>query len=348
MKLERTGDVLESLDRASASRGVLEQCVQSNADAGVFQTVADNAAKHPLQMLFEGEAPTAALGRVLKSLHRSYIKHGVKHKDELAFYDDTELQSGVRGALLEWQLGLYSKTMSRNRQWDASLNESITTLVQRLSEIYTAQMYPIRRMRLYAILLQLNQSYPHIVSSDTLPQDLSTSEKLNIEGSEDEGLARFEQHFKALCDLKSSLQQTVPPIQILRQCFTTWESIVDSVTSWDLLIDCLDDIDTWVQEIQASVDCLNAKGEEYLALPVLHLLVKALELQKGPDVSELVLNLCLLGVQFLRLGYTGKAGLALAKAEALIERKSTSIDAKLRWHVAYAEYLLRIGNATRW
>jgi separase len=348
MKLERTGDVLESLGRASASREVLEQCIQSNADAGVFQTIAENAAKSPLQTSFEGEAPTAALGRVLKSLHRSYIKHGVKNKDELAFYDDTELQSGVRGALLEWQLGLYSKTMSRNRQWDANLNESITAMVQRLSEIYAPQTHPIRRMRLYAMVLQLNQSYPHIVSSDTLPQDMSTSDKLNIKGSEDEGLSRYEQHFKALCDLKISLQQTALPTQTLRQCFTAWESIIDSVTSWDLLIDCLDDVDTWVQDAQASVDCLNAKGEEYLALPVLHLLVKVFELKKGSDASELILNLCLLGVQFLRLGYTGKAGLALAKAEALLERKSTSIDAKLRWHVAYAEYLLRIGNATKW
>jgi separase len=137
-------------------------------------------------------------------------------------------------------------------------------------------------------------------------------------------------------------------VETLRQCFTTWESIVGSVTSWDLLVDCLDDVETWVQDTQASVDCLNAKGEEYLALPVLNLLVKVFELQKGTDASELITSLCLLGVQFLRLGYTGKAGLALAKAEALLECKSSSIDANLKWHVAYAEYLLRIGNATKW
>jgi separase len=348
MKLEKTGDVLESFDRVSASREILEQCIQSTADAGVFQTIADNAAKLPLQTSFEGEASTAALSRVLKSLHRSYVKHGIKRKGELAFFDDVELQSGPRGALLEWQLGLYSKTMSRNRQWDANLNESITTMVHRLLEIYVLQKHPVRRMRLFATLLQLSQSYPHIVTSDTLPQEMSNLEKLDIEASEDEGLARFEEHFKALCNLKLSLHQTTLPVETLRQCFTTWESIVGSVTSWDLLVDCLDDVETWVQDTQASVDCLNAKGEEYLALPVLNLLVKVFELQKGTDASELITSLCLLGVQFLRLGYTGKAGLALAKAEALLECKSSSIDANLKWHVAYAEYLLRIGNATKW
>jgi separase len=58
--------------------------------------------------------------------------------------------------------------------------------------------------------------------------------------------------------------------------------------------------------------------------------------------------LCALGLQFLRLGYTGKAGLSLAKAEALVTHRAPSTEAKLRWRVAYAEYLARIGNSVKW
>ncbi|KAF1958587.1 hypothetical protein CC80DRAFT_490435 [Byssothecium circinans] len=71
------------------------------------------------------------------------------------------------------------------------------------------------------------------------------------------------------------------------------------------------------------------------------------ELQGSPDASELASTLCTLGLQFLRLGYSGKAGLAFAKAEMMITGKTTSTEAKLKWHLAYAEYLLTIGNAVK-
>jgi separase len=71
------------------------------------------------------------------------------------------------------------------------------------------------------------------------------------------------------------------------------------------------------------------------------------ELQKDSDASELVTNLCALGQQLLRLGYTGKAGLSLAKAKHLISIQTASTDSKLRWHIVYAEYLARTGNITK-
>jgi separase len=49
----------------------------------------------------------------------------------------------------------------------------------------------------------------------------------------------------------------------------------------------------------------------------------------------------------LRLGYSGKAGLAFAKAELLL-KATASIEARLRWHIGYAEYLLAIGNTSKW
>jgi separase len=198
------------------------------------------------------------------------------------------------------------------------------------------------------LLLQLRQSHANVLPKDDLTPDIPAAMVITASGSEDAGLARYEEHLKAICALKSSMHKTLPPKSTLKECFSTWESLVDKAKSWESLLDHVDDAGYLVAELKASVEFLNAKGEEYLALPVLHLLVKVSELEKNADASELVDALCALGLQFLRLGYTGKAGLSLARAESLVTKQTTSTEAKLRWHVAYAEYLARIGNTAKW
>jgi separase len=347
MKLERLGEALDNLQRATESRKAFGQCIgyhiYSNDEA-----LAANTAKHSLQTLFEGDGTFSTLGRLLKALHRSYLVHGVKRASELAFHDDAYLQPDVRGAVLEWQLVLYSKTLSRNRHWNSDLNNSIRTLTDKLIEVYTPERYPVRRLRVIVMLLQLSQDHPHIVPYNLLPSDVSPDNIATVEFSEDEGLSTFKEHLGALCSFKVAMRQTTPSVEALRQCFATWEFLAKSAPSWVALADRVGDTDSWIHDIRACVDCLNARGEEYLALPVLHLLVKIFELQNNPDASDLVGSLSALGLQFLRLGYSGKAGLSLAKAEILIQRQSVSIESTLKWHTAYAEYLFRIGSTDKW
>jgi separase len=171
---------------------------------------------------------------------------------------------------------------------------------------------------------------------------------VQIASSEDGALKHYEAHLKALRDLKFSMQQNPPSTDIFQQCFAAWESLVNSTSSWEALAARVDNIETWLQDLQACLEFLNAKGEEYVALPLLHLIVRILELQNRSDASELIATLCALGLQFLHLGYTGRAGLSLAKAETLIESHTSSVEAKLQWHMAYAEYLVGIGNTTKW
>jgi separase len=46
------------------------------------------------------------------------------------------------------------------------------------------------------------------------------------------------------------------------------------------------------------------------------------------------------------LGYSGKAGLAFAKADAWLKKSPDEVTTatKLEWHLAYTEYLVGIGN----
>ncbi|KAF2632601.1 hypothetical protein BU25DRAFT_487063 [Macroventuria anomochaeta] len=343
MKLERLGEALDNLQKAGESRKAFGQCIGYHIYSN-DQALTESLAQHSLQTLFEGEGTFSTLGRLLKALHRSYLVHGVKRASELAYHDDTYLQPDVRGAILEWQLILFSQTLSKNRQWDSNLNHSIKTLTHQLLESYNPGRYPVRRLRVIILLLQLSQDHPHIVSHDLLPLDTSPDNIATVDLSEDESLSRFKEHLSALCSFKLAMQQAFPPTETLRQCFATWEFLAKSASSWTALTERVGGVDSWIHDIRACVDCLNAKGEEYLALPVLHLLVTIFELQNNTDASNLVCNLSALSLQFLRLGYTGKAGLSLAKAEILIDRQTVSTESKLKWHTAYAEYLFRIGN----
>lgn len=347
MKLERLGEALDNLQKATESRKAFGQCIGYHIYSN-DQALAEGIAQHALQTLFEGDGTFTALSRLLKALHRSYLVHGVKRATELAYHDDAYLQPDVRGAILEWQLNLFSKTLSKNRQWDANLNHSIKTLIDQLLEIYIIERHPVRRLRVITLVLQLSQDHPHIVSHSPLLSGISPDVIANADLSEDQGLSKFKDHLSALCGFKLAMQQATPPTDTLRQCFGTWEFLVKSTASWTALADRIGDTDSWVHDIQACVDCLNAKGEEYLALPVLHLLVKIHELRNNSDASDLVCSLSSLALQFLRLGYSGKAGLSLAKAEILINRQTVSTEPKLIWHMSYAEYLFRIGNTDKW
>jgi separase len=347
MKLEQLGDTLESLNNNQKSRKAFTQCIQTYIDSVASVTLSTSTATQSLHKVFRNEGPLGMFARVMKSHHRSFLKCGISDAEDLAFFDDLELHPSVRGALLEWQLTLYLRTLSKNRQWDTSLNPSLVTLVERLQEVYTLEKYPIRRLRLHVALLQLSQSHADIVPIQSIWQEVSDNGVISTAGSEDVGLTRYEPHLKALCTLQVILQQTEPSTSTLKKCFSAWEDLVNASASWEGLADRVDDVETWVSDISASVELLNAKGEEYLALPVLHLLVKIGELRRDPDASELVTSLCALALQFLRLGYTGKAGMSLAKAETLVAHQALSTEAKLRWHIAYTEYLARLGNLSK-
>ncbi|GME37586.1 Peptidase C50 separase [Neofusicoccum parvum] len=91
-------------------------------------------------------------------------------------------------------------------------------------------------------------------------------------------------------------------------------------------------------------DFLGMKGLDFLRVPVLSVMSKGLELQEPRNDGKLVQALASLGAQYARLGYSGKAGTALAKSQGILEAGDVPTEAMLQWHLAYAEYMLVLGN----
>ncbi|PSN70295.1 hypothetical protein BS50DRAFT_674716 [Corynespora cassiicola Philippines] len=346
MKLERLAEIFDDSDKIEDCRNTLGSCMQNLIEGDGFQKMNGMAAKVPVRQIFEGDSPAGTIGRVLKSYHRTYTKTDVEQSDE-AFFDDSGLSGSARGVILEWQLSLFLTALSRNRPWDTNLNFSVQKIAERLLHLYRPSQFPVRRRRLLVMLLHMAQAYPGILPENLIQACREQGFNDDIDSTEDAGLKRFNPHLQALLALKYSMQDPEPSSSTIRTSFATWESLLDTSKSWKDLIERVDDVDYWIQEIQATSDYLAAKGEEYTCLPVLHLVVRVLELEQHSDPSLLITNLCSLGLHFLRLGYSGKAGLAFAKAESLISSGSASTEAQLHWHLGYAEYLLSIGNSAK-
>ncbi|PVI06583.1 hypothetical protein DM02DRAFT_582400 [Periconia macrospinosa] len=346
-KLERLGEVYEQINAIEQSRDALLHSLQLVCNKDVTKTLSEAAAKHPVSRIFEAHSSLGTLKRLLSTYHKSTTKYGLRAHGELTFFDDSEQPASVRGILLEWQLLQYRKALSRNRIWDSDLNESLQTIISRLLDIYTPEEFPIRRRRLQLALFELAQIRPDIVSEASMQSDGLLGNLCQLEDTEDADLARFARHLESSCKLKLSLQSDTPQIAIIRESFLVWESLVNSTTSWDGLLDYIDDVDNWLQTMHMCVDFLAAKGEEYECLPILKLLTKVLELQSELDPSDLIIALSNLGVQLSRLGYTGKAGLVFARAETILSQNAVSTEAQLQWHIGYAEYLVTINNVVK-
>lgn len=348
MKLERLGEALDSTNRGHESREVYSSCIRNLIDTGIVSKATELAAKLPISQIFESNRPESALGRVVKSYQRTFIKNGLRDDVELAFFDDVKLPVASRGLLLEWQLSLYAKALTKNRSWDPKLNRSIQAIPRLLLNLYTVDHFPIRLLRTRIMHLQLSLAHPDILSPSLIQFSAEAIEDIVYAETEDQGLVNYASHLNAQFKFKTAVQESPPSIDAVHDCLSTWQSLLESAASWEELSSRIDNTELWLADLQAATDYLAAKGEEYTCLPVLHLLVKAQELQNNVNLSQLIIDLCTMGTQLLRLGYSGKAGLVFAKARPLTLRSTTSTEANLQFHLGYAEYLLEIGNVTKW
>ncbi|KAF2007417.1 hypothetical protein P154DRAFT_454204 [Amniculicola lignicola CBS 123094] len=347
MKLEKFAETLKSQGEIVASRGAYAQCIGHHIECGLLQEAVRLAANLPLiDVLDKSQAP-AVLGRVLKAYHQSFIASATDFSDEQGFYDDDTLADPERGVLLEWQLMQYVNTLSRNRDWGSSLHTPTQRIAQNLCDVYDPAVFPVRNLRMVVIFLQLSQEYPGIISQRLLQQAASSPTKQAQIQHQDLGLLAYEKHLENIVRIKSELRENSPSITALQQSVAVWQPIVEAASSWGDICAKIDNPEHWIQVVQGLVNFLAAKGEDYICLHVLHLLVRILELKGDPDLSSLTSVLSSLGLQFLRLGYSGKAGLVFAKAETLVRQERISTEAKLQWHIGYAEYLLKIGTPAK-
>jgi len=348
VKLERLAEALKNVGRADESLKCQLDCFYSLVDSGTLRSIATLAATKPLKDIWIEQGNTSIFGRVLHSIVKSASKNGSKMITELLQFGES-LEIDEYGLLLEHLLDVLSNLL-KNTKNSEPYCPSLLALATRILNVYDQTKFPIRRQRVIACLLRISCDY---LSNDNLQSfGISFDTIVNEVYSEtgyDSGLTLYGENLRASIYASSVLRKENPSAMELKPALTIWTSLLSRCDNTSSLKERVDDIDALLSQLQAVADFLDMKGEDSLRLPVLRFIVRLYELNATPISAEnYISSLSELGLQYLQLGYSGKAGLVLVKGQESIPKASPGSNAALRMQVSYAEYLLTIGNLEKW
>jgi separase len=284
------------------------------------------------------------MGRVLSALLKMKLRR--KGSQPCVVYDDIELDFEKRAILLEWQMSLLADMhgLSSNEEEFRSM---VGPLVSSLLELYTLELYPIRRSRVTLFSLRLLLENPTALSPAMIETLLDAGAEILDNGpevGEDVELAQFATHIRNSLQIIVGFHQGKIDASVLDETLASWTSLARQCTDEKTLLRCVNDTEYWVLQLKALVDYTEIHGLWKAQLHTLELILRAAELQQSGDLSDAIIILSRLVLQNCRLGYCQKAGELLSRGEQYLARTKVSSLATVSYKVARVEYLLETGE----
>ncbi|KAE9379236.1 hypothetical protein N431DRAFT_478299 [Stipitochalara longipes BDJ] len=342
-KLERMAEFCKMIGRYEELSKTLSNLRDELIDHGCLSDVAEMASFRPVKVIWMEDSEAAVLSRTIQSLLRVQIKYSSSISEvSLVQSSWSEEETGV---ILELQLDTLSKQASNSTAAQSLLRAAF----QKILSVYDLAHFPLRRIRVLLRLLLLNEESLEEIVRDVLNElDSTLIRGLTVEGTRDEHLAGYLEHFRAMAISTIELRQEKPSIDVLKESLGAWSSIRNRCEDFAALEHRVDDVPDLLIHLRAIADYLEMKGFATARVTVLRLIVEIEELpsdKSSPD--DLVLSFTYLGLQWLRLGYSGKAGLALDRARTYDQQNGVTAFASLQLHISYSQYLLAIGSLDR-
>ncbi|KZF25059.1 hypothetical protein L228DRAFT_280329 [Xylona heveae TC161] len=345
LKLERLAAVYQSIGKLEKSSALLVNVIQTNIAAGTLLQAASAAATKNILDIWNASGQVGNLGRAVVSLTKLAIDG---NEEALGFFTEICVRAEEKGVLFEWALRQVQLNLESTSTEDGECR-ILNTLAGTLLRTYDAENYPVRRMRVIANLLQMESFSETFIEKDMLREMLSGSFSTNEcdMKSRDAGLARYSTHLTALVSILSAFRNGELSSNHVQKCLDGWDSLVYSASDYQTLESKVTDIGSWLEQLQFLADYFGMKGLGMLRCHMLRVKVRVRELRDAEGSGAMVSDLCNLGLQFLHLGYSDKAGSTLAKAQAHVKNGSSDAFSSMRWHLAYAEYILELGNVEK-
>lgn len=139
-------------------------------------------------------------------------------------------------------------------------------------------------------------------------------------------------------------QASEPRPDILQTALISWRNTIENCNDWDRLLERVEDPEELIAQLYMLVEFFEVKGLSFHRITALRSLILIRGIEITIHYDALVKLHSLLGIQYLRMGYSGKAGMVLAKANSWIDKEGVLKETMVQWHVAYTEYLIGIGN----
>ena len=339
-KLERMAEFCKTTGRYDELLNTLSSLRDELIDNGCLSAVAEMASFRPAKVVWTEGTGAAVLGRTIQSLLRVQIKYSSSVSG--ACLVQSSWSEEETGAVLELQLDVLSKQASDS----PATHPLLCVAARKLLAVYDRKRFPLRRIQVLLRLLLLDEENFEEIIQDVIAELRSTSmTKLIVEGTRDERLAEYLEHVRTMASSMIELRQDKPSIGVLKEGLGTWSAIRKRCADLMALERQVDDVPDLITHLRAITDYLEMKGFATARVAVLQLIVDISELhsdKSNPD--ELVLSYIHLGLQWLQLGYSGKAGLALDKAKTYSQENGVTAFAFLQLHISYSQYLLTIGS----
>ncbi|KAI5808785.1 peptidase family C50-domain-containing protein [Peziza echinospora] len=345
-KVERLGNAFFQAGEYTRAEEMYLEALAMLRDQGVMEEILEFADNTSLSDIFGEDKLGNALGRILDGIVKCAVKD-VKRRgrkggvEDAVPFDDETLNRETRGLILEWQLrglcGLGTK--------DTTVIGAVT---DRLIETY-ADEEPLRRARVISKILKLQVDNPMFMDR-SLVLELGEEVEALAPLHRDASLRQYRDDIVSSCLVSHAFlhyQAEEPRPDLLKTALLSWQDIVDRCHDWDELVHRIEIPEELISQLYMLIDFFEMKGLSFHRITALRTLVLMKGLELEIDFNSLVKLQSQLGTQYLRMGYSGKAGMALAKAMNWTEKEGVVDETKVQWHLAYTEYLVGIGNTQK-
>lgn len=347
LKLENFGQLCEEMRDYKKAADSYEEALHVELDSGLLRTAMEAAATQSITKVLQQEGGLLPLSRKLSAYTRAALKaidQGSRHQ---SFYDPSGFSASERGVLLEEQLGALLSTL-KSQGATLTTYHALNDIGTSLLSIYEQNIFPVRRLRVIVRLLGSLLTAPQALGNNLIDQCLEESAKAATGNHFDVGLLRFLPHLTTCRCLLIAMRQKPPDIKDLELVLASWSKLVQGSVDWGSLQTQVSDIAEWLVYLEILSDYLAKLGLELYRVSALNITVTIYEAATPVQCSVLVTKLSELGLQHVRLGYSGLAGSVLHKAQRYLEASNIGGKVKLRWLLSYAEYALVNGNLKTW
>ena len=341
-KLEQLAALSEASNEAQNARQIYSEALVVLIGEGSVHLAATASATASLSIVFEREPSAIILARLLASYTR--VSRKSYSEPDGFFFDDDRLLPNERGVLLEHQLAVLM-TLMRPGEVSSHLLHALDSVSETLFCLYDEAVYPVRRLRVCVSILRfvsIHHGSFSVARVEKAIQDAGFSLERRL--GADTGLHPYVSHLLASRDAYSVMLSNGLNSTAMQGSLDAWSHIVQQCKGLKMLRNKVDDIPQWLGHLDSIVEYLELQGCEIQR--ALYLQLTSTVRGEGYYTSEpnYLSSLIAFGLQLVRLGYSGEAGVVLQKARKHLDTSGAQQQVVLSWHVAYAEYLLHIGN----
>ena len=230
---------------------------------------------------------------------------------------------------------------------------TICKIIQRTSasllNVYENSEFPVRRLRVIVLLLQLRFSHPTAIDVN-ITAEISRLEWKSAAGIEslgsDSGLHRFVAHLLQCRDLYIAFLEKTIDVQLLEETLASWSTMLQDGVTWNSVRNQVNDVAHWTLQLEFLAEYLEMQGLDVLRIRTLQLIATVQDLRKPVDSPAVLSSFSTLASAYARLGYANGARDALQTAMKYGD-VGASPETMVGWNLASAEVALDRGNTAR-